>query len=613
MSLLIGQNYQNAGKARENCNWKEGFESGNLNISTVDSDMGTGYGDGDVEDAYHAIFGEEKKCSKGQKSSNTSTEPSPTSIGSSNVENVLDAAAAALSGSKRDRKGELLEGKKEEDGSPVLSKTVKNEISSLSVGKIVTITSGEYCDWEGEVLCIETSQSYPKSANKSKQSEAFYVVALQYSDGSPLDCCVLVPHSMITSKRSRTDNEEKFDDISDDTEMGCSASGSILNDDANKGASEGHRSTALQTLDFTPKSSKLSFQISPIRPGRNDKSIDKVNHEMGDIICRDKFFSEECIEIVEAFTADLVQSQINSEIVLSVLNEIKASIDNESKEQIKNEIHKNNINNCVKKDENENKNDSMTEKDIKSGTSNLNIHKSVKIDLDVVEKCESIQNKHLESHEGNEIFSRNSMVHAEEKAEHEKLKVENEGKVSKIVSKSTQSEADFKNETDTEDSAIDATVNVEGRVIVSGTAITGEEKASRGDDVSCTSNSGSAAPLAITVFDASEENGLVSDSVFSSMSTGAENITKNNNDNNDSSNNNTNSNSNNNSVDGSESDVHSQPLTSAQVRYQQYAALRAFDMSTVGRRVRITATGNKHRYAHCMRRVLSGLDQCQLL
>ena len=55
------------------------------------------------------------------------------------------------------------------------------------------------------------------------------------------------------------------------------------------------------------------------------------------------------------------------------------------------------------------------------------------------------------------------------------------------------------------------------------------------------------------------------------------------------------SNSNDSSVDENESDVQSEPLSSAQVRCQQYAALRAFDMSTVGRRVRITATNNKHR------------------
>ena len=104
LSLFIERNYQNSGKEREECNWKEISEVSNLNVTTTDSDMGTGYGDGDVEDAYHAIFGEEKKCTKGQKSSNVSSEPSPTSGGSCNVDIVLDAAAAALSGAKRDRK-----------------------------------------------------------------------------------------------------------------------------------------------------------------------------------------------------------------------------------------------------------------------------------------------------------------------------------------------------------------------------------------------------------------------------------------------------------------------------------------------------------------------------
>ena len=48
-----------------------------------------------------------------------------------------------------------------------------------------------------------------------------------------------------------------------------------------------------------------------------------------------------------------------------------------------------------------------------------------------------------------------------------------------------------------------------------------------------------------------------------------------------------------------DSDAPLQPLSSSQIRYQQYAALRPLDMSIVGRRVRITAAGNKHRYANC--------------
>ena len=595
LSSFIEQNCQNAGKVREICNWKEVTESNNLNISTVDSDMGTGYGDGDVEDAYHAIFGEEKKCTKGQKGSNVSTEPSPTAGNCCNVDNVLDAAAA-LSGSKRDREGRPLEVKKEDDSPAVLSKTVKNEISSFSVGKVVIITSGEYCDWEGEILCIETSQSYPKSASKSKQSEAFYVVALQYSDGSPLDCCVLVSHSMITSTTLCSSNQEQLDDISDDSDMA---------DSMMKYTADSHCSTAPLTLDKPPK---LSFQISPIRPGRNDKLIDKYkdksNNEKGDIATCDKFFSEECTEIVEAFTVDLVQSQIDSEIVLSVLNEIKTNIEIKNKEQIKNEkIHKNvmNKNNAGWKGVN----DSMCEKDTESREIIQSVPDDIKINIDVTDKC---KNSHGRTYEEKEIFPRGGIVHAEEKAEHEKLKTEEKVGISKIEDTATERDSETKNEIDMNasvDSAEEAVaVAVEKIEIVTDAAITLEVIVTHGDEVSEGSNSGLAVLSEISVNEDNERNGSISNSVILTMSAGVENVRDNDGDNSHSNDNTiSNSNSFNNSMDENDNDNDSdaplQPLSSSQIRYQQYAALRHLDMSTVGRRVRITAAGNKHRYANC--------------
>ena len=592
LSSFIKQNCQIAGKEREICNWKEVTESNNLNISTHDSDMGTDYGDGDVEDAYHAIFGEEKKCTKGQRSSNISTEPSPTSGSCCNVDNVLDAAAAALSGSKRDRKGRPLEVKKEDD-SPVLSKTVK---SSFSVGKVVIITSGEYCDWEGEILCIETSQSYPKSTSKSKQSEAFYVVALQYSDGSPLDCCVLVSHSMITSTKLCSIDEEQLDDISDDSDMA---------DSTMKYTANSHCSTAPLTLDFPPKTPKLSFQISPIRPGRTDKLVDKdkdkSNNGKGEISICDKFFSEECIEIVEAFTADLVQSQIDSEIVLSVLHEIKTNIDIENKEQIKNEkFHKNGMN----KDSAGRKgvNDSMCEKDIESREIVQSIPDDVKVDLDVTDICESSRDGYLLTNEEKEIFPRGGIVHAEEKAEHEKLKTEEKVGISNIKDSATERDSGTKKEIGSVDSA-EVAVAVKEIEIVTDTAITGEIMITHGDEVSGGSNSGLAVLSEISVNIDNERNGLISNSVILTMSTGAGSVRDNDGDNSYSNDNTISiSNSNSNSMDENEndSDAPLQPLSSSQIRYQQYAALRPLDMSTVGRRVRITAAGNKHRYANCI-------------
>ena len=599
LSSFIEQNCQNAGKEREICNWKEVTESNNLNISTVDSDMGTGYGDGDVEDAYHAIFGEEKKCTKGQKGSNVSTEPSPTAGSCCNVDNVLDAAAAALSGSKRDRKGRSLEVKKEDDLPAVLSKTVKNEISSFSVGKVVIITSGEYCDWEGEILCIETSQSYPKSASKSKQSEAFYVVALQYSDGSPLDCCVLVSHSMITSTKLCSSNEEQLDDISDDSDMA---------DSTMKYTADSHCSTAPLTLDKPPK---LSFQISPIRPGRNDKLADKdkdkSNIKKGDIASCDKFFSEECIEMVEAFTADLVQSQIDSEIVLSVLNEIKTNIEFENKEQIKNEkIRKNdmNKNNAGWKGVN----DSMCEKDTESREIIQSIPDDVKVNIDVIDKCESSRNSHRRTYEGKEIFPRGGIVHAEEKAEHEKLKTGEKVGISNIEDTATKRDSGTKNEIDINGSVDSAevavTVAVEEIETVTDAAITLEIIVTHGDEVSGGSNSGLAVLSEISVNGGNERNGSISNSVILTMSAGAENVRDNDGDNSHSndntiSNSNSVSNSMNENDNENDSDAPLQPLSSSQIRYQQYAALRPLDMSIVGRRVRITAAGNKHRYANC--------------
>lgn len=595
-SSFIKQNCQIAGKEREICNWKEVTESNNLNISTHDSDMGTGYGDGDVEDAYHAIFGEEKKCTKGQRGSNISTEPSPTSGSCCNVDNVLDAAAAALSGSKRDRKGRPLEVKKEDD-SPVLSKPVKNEISSFSVGKVVIITSGEYCDWEGEILCIETSQSYPKSTSKSKQSEAFYVVALQYSDGSPLDCCVLVSHSMITSSKFCSSNEVQLDDISDDSDMA---------DSTMKYTATSHCSTAPLTLDFPPKPPKLSFQISPIRPGRNDKSTDKdndkSNNEKGDISSCDKLFSEECIEIVEAFTADLVQSQIDSEIVFSVFNEIKTNIEVENTEQIKNEnIHKNDMNkNSAGR---KGVNDSMCEKDIEKREIIRSIPDDTEIDLDVTDKCESSRNCHFLTNEEKEIFPREGIiVRAEEKAEHEKLKTEAKAGISNIVDTATERDSRTTSEIGSVDSAeVVVAVAVEEIEIVTDTAITGETMVTLGDEVSGGSDSGLAVLSEISVNIDKERNGLISNSVVLTVNTGAENVRDNDCENSHSNDNTISiSNSMNENDNENDSDAPLQPLSSSQIRYQQYAALRPLDMSTVGRRVRITAAGNKHRYANCI-------------
>ena len=574
----------------------------NLNVTTTDSDMGTGYGDGDVEDAYHAIFGEEKKCTKGQKSSNVSSEPSPTSGGSCNVDIVLDAAAAALSGAKRDRKGRLLEGKKEEAGFPILSKTVKNDISSYAVGKVVTITSGEYCDWEGEILCIETSQSYPKSPSKNKQSEAFYVVSLQYSDGSPLDCCALVSHSMISSARSHATTDAPLDGISDDTYMGSSASSNALNIDTSECITADpcpSISAPQALLDSSPKASKLSFQISPIRPGRNDKPNDKASLEKSDIAGDGKHFSEECIDIVEAFTADLVQRQIDSEIVLSVLNGMKSNIEIDSKDQKKKDIRDFNINNKADKK-------GVTDKD--GGETIPSNHEIVKSNLDVSEKCQFNKKNNFRADEGKETFSQCGIVRAEEKVKHERiLIVDDYGDISKIESKATHPESDIKNESEIKCFISSAVVSVEEKESGTNMGISEEKKIIHKDEgcnSSSSSNNNSSSSSSSGVTELSEKSvssdsekstsDSSSDSEASNVSAGV-NDTKDANIDIDAISNDKSSNSNNNSVDENESDVQSEPLSSAQERCQQYAALRAFDMSTVGRRVRITATNNKHR------------------
>ena len=601
---LFENNHQNSGKGREECNWKETSEVSNLNITSTDCDMGTGYGDGDVEDAYHAIFGEEKKCTKGQKSSNVSSEPSPTSGGSCNVDIVLDAAAAALSGAKRDRKGRLLEGKKEEAGSPVLSKTVKNEISTYSVGKVVTITSGEYCDWEGEILYIETSQSYPKSPSKSKQSEAFYVVALQYSDGSPLDCCALVSHSMVSSARSQATLDAPLDDISDDTYMGSSASCGALNIDTTGciTADPCPSITAPQTLlDSSPRASKLNFQISPIQRGRNEKSNDKPNLEKSDIAGNGKLFSVECIDIVEAFTADLVQRQIDSEIVLSVLNDIKSNIKIDSKDQKIKEIHDKNINN--------NTNEKGVN-DVNAGETIPSNHEIVKTNLDMSEKCKFSIKHHIRGDEGKEMFSQCGIVRAEEKVEHERiLIVDDYGDISKIESKATQPKSDIKNDSELKGFLRGVVVSVEEKESGTNLSISEEKKITHKDegvhgDVECLCNSSSSSSSSsvltllpeksVSSDNEKSASDSSSDSVVSNVTAGVTN-TKDTNIDINNINNDKSSSRNNNRIDENESDLQSEPLSSAQVRYQLYAALRAFDMSTVGRRVRITATNNKHR------------------
>ena len=219
--------------------------SSSINASPFGDDFETGFGDGDVEDAYHAIFGEEKKT---PKSSNNREDFDSADVRNEEENNSFVTEAATLSGVKRPRR--KIEGDKSNPSDLDQRTCDSAEIEVLhKAGSIIRILDGEYCDWDGEILCVEDPRDTPIKGNKGKHklADVLYVVAPQYSDGVPIGNCFLigcdgvaaleepedVQYTSVLTAETEAETEAADGPLSDCDDIICSTDDDCDEDDSN--------------------------------------------------------------------------------------------------------------------------------------------------------------------------------------------------------------------------------------------------------------------------------------------------------------------------------------------------------------------------------------------
>lgn len=263
-------------------------DSGNLDAS-------------DVEDAYHAIFGEEKKGSRANHSRNGDTSVGSTSPSDVNNNNVAVTELSATIGSKRDSKGRIKESKE----------PTQREISVLTdveilfgAGSIIRITEGEYCDWDGEILCVDDNRRYTsRKGNKCTEPGqpgeyigVYYAVAPQYSNGIPVGNCTLISQNGVAVRKDRTtdevftifkgnmntefaDDEEEIDEeVEEDyivMDFGGDSSGSNRKDSASRELKKNERSNADKNEERLKLERENAYQLEIERQKHREKEKEK--------------------------------------------------------------------------------------------------------------------------------------------------------------------------------------------------------------------------------------------------------------------------------------------------------------------------------------------------
>ena len=149
--------------------------------------------DGDVEDAYHAIFGEEIE-KKGAKCSSSKRDEENKSGSFPDESNFVENEKNIEITSKNRRRTPVLSSSKRSRTSDCLEKIVECKDVLYSTGVLLSIIVGNFIGYSAEVIVVIDNRKIP-SSKKSKYGGVHYVVAPLDSDGVHLGSCVLLPQS----------------------------------------------------------------------------------------------------------------------------------------------------------------------------------------------------------------------------------------------------------------------------------------------------------------------------------------------------------------------------------------------------------------------------------
>ena len=157
--------------------------------SRNDDDSGPTYLDGDVEDAYHAIFGDDIQGSRGCPGKKVLEDRDrDIRITANNFDDTISKNAQSLAvGSRKHRK----EGASDNsiEGSASVDKFYR-------IGLNVRITDGIFLGYIAEIICIVDNKSAPRKG-KGRYRGVYYAVAPRDTEGSHLGSCVLLTQDQI--------------------------------------------------------------------------------------------------------------------------------------------------------------------------------------------------------------------------------------------------------------------------------------------------------------------------------------------------------------------------------------------------------------------------------